>query len=116
MASAHRRPSARALWASERTLLAWLRTAISLLAFGFVVARFDILLHRQPSHAGSILGAMLTGVGGLFAVLAVLRYWREAHGARQGRPRPGLGVTAGLAVALAAAVVTGYLLTHRMSL
>jgi uncharacterized membrane protein YidH (DUF202 family) len=97
-------------------LLAWLRTAISLLAFGFVVARFDLFLHRRPSAAGSLLGAILTGVGGLFAILAVLRYWREVHGAGRHEPRPALGVAAGLAVALAAAVVTAYLLTHKMAL
>ncbi len=110
------RPNARALWAAERTLLAWLRTAISLLAFGFVVARFDLFLHRRPSAAGSLLGAMLTGIGGLFAILSVLRYWREAHGAVHGQPSPTLGVAAGVAVALAAAVVTAYLLTHKMVL
>jgi len=104
------------MWAAERTLLSWLRTAISLLAFGFVVARFDLFLHRRPSTAGSLLGAMLTGLGGLFAILAAVRYWREALGASHGIPRPTLGLAAGLAVALAAAVVTGYLLTHKMAL
>jgi len=34
----------RVLFASERTLLAWNRTSISLMAFGFVVERFGVFL------------------------------------------------------------------------
>jgi len=34
----------RVLFASERTLLAWNRTSISLMAFGFVVERFGLFL------------------------------------------------------------------------
>jgi putative membrane protein len=110
------KPGAQTLWAAERTLLAWLRTSISLLAFGFVVARFDLFLHRQPQTAGSLVGAGLTGLGGLFAVLAVARYRQEVSGHVSRGPKPWLGVAAGLAVAMAAAVVTGYLLSHHLTL
>jgi len=112
MASPRGKPGAQALWAAERTLLAWLRTAISLLAFGFVVARFDLFLHEPAARSGSLMGGALAGLGGLFAVLAVVRYWREAQGTRQRRPGPWLGLAAGLAVAAAGAVVTGYLLAR----
>jgi putative membrane protein len=42
--------------ANERTFLAWSRTSISLLAFGFVIERFDLFLKHllqlggQPTH------------------------------------------------------------------
>ena len=34
----------RVLFAAERTLLSWNRTSISLIAFGFVIERFDLFL------------------------------------------------------------------------
>lgn len=34
----------RVIFAAERTMLAWIRTGLSLMGFGFVVARFSLLL------------------------------------------------------------------------
>ncbi|HET9869812.1 MAG TPA: DUF202 domain-containing protein, partial [bacterium] len=34
----------RIYWAKERTFLAWLRTGLALMGFGFVVARFGLFL------------------------------------------------------------------------
>lgn len=34
----------RIIFAAERTMLAWIRTGLSLMGFGFVVARFSLLL------------------------------------------------------------------------
>jgi putative membrane protein len=52
----------RMLFAAERTLLAWQRSAIALMGFGFVVARFGVFLQmaaHQPlaaSQRGFSLG------------------------------------------------------------
>lgn len=45
----------RVFFAAERTLLAWNRTGLTLMAFGFVLERFGLFLHmlRQTSnHSG----------------------------------------------------------------
>jgi putative membrane protein len=42
--------------ANERTFLAWVRTAIAVMAFGFLVERFDLFLElAAPSLAGRSL-------------------------------------------------------------
>ena len=52
--------------ANERTYLAWIRTAIALMAFGFVIEKFDLFL-RYISAASSIhfktLGLRAEGAG-----------------------------------------------------
>ncbi len=70
--------------ANERTLLAWIRTGIALMAFGFAIARFGLFL-REVAQAGQIrvnvrgLGSAWFGVTlvvlGLFTnASALVRY------------------------------------------
>lgn len=35
----------RVFFAAERTLLAWTRTSLALMAFGFVIERFGLFIH-----------------------------------------------------------------------
>jgi inner membrane protein YidH len=45
----------RVFFAAERTLMAWSRTGLTLMAFGFVLERFGLFLHmlrQAPSHTG----------------------------------------------------------------
>jgi putative membrane protein len=77
----HNQPTdPRSLLAIERTLLAWLRTGLALVTFGFLVARISIWM-RVQEHGGELRGARF--MGGLFAalgmasnVMALVRYLR----------------------------------------
>ncbi len=43
--------------ANERTMLAWLRTGIALMAFGFAIARFALFLRQMAETRGGEPGA-----------------------------------------------------------
>jgi hypothetical protein len=45
----------RVYFAAERTLLAWLRTGIAIMAFGFVVARFSLIVRLLDAQGSNIL-------------------------------------------------------------
>lgn len=62
----------RVYFAAERTLLAWLRTGVTIMAFGFVVARFGLFLRLLRAQGGELpagsgvspyLGAILVVLG-----------------------------------------------------
>jgi len=62
--------------ANERTFLAWVRTAIAVMAFGFVIERFDLFLQvAAPQAAGrqiAVHGQWFANLAGLaFIVLGV---------------------------------------------
>jgi putative membrane protein len=70
--------------ANERTFLAWIRTSIAIVALGFVVAKFGILLreiggqhvHVLTARAGAVVGVALVLAGLATAVLATLKFLR----------------------------------------
>ena len=74
----------RIYFAAERTLLAWIRTGIAVMAFGFVVARFGLFLslvpHAQQNGYSSTLspyiGAGLVIIGGAAIAAGTLEYRR----------------------------------------
>jgi putative membrane protein len=53
------------MFAGERTLLAWQRTSLALMGFGFVIERFSLFLsalRREPETPGHHLFSLLIGV------------------------------------------------------
>ena len=73
--------------ANERTLLAWVRTAIALMGLGFVVARFGLFLREIAATGGSAanatesaysgpIGIALVGAGLVAVFVSTLRFFR----------------------------------------
>ncbi len=60
----------RSLQANERTLLAWLRTGVSLITFGFVIAKLGVWLEIKDDPGHRIPGA--PWIGGLFVLLGAV--------------------------------------------
>ena len=66
----------RVFFAAERTLLAWLRTGLTIIALGFVVARFGLfiqVLSLQPhSHSPGMSSSVSAGLGITFVAVGSL--------------------------------------------
>lgn len=72
----------RVYFAAERTFLAWIRTGITVMAFGFVVARFGLFLRLLRAQGSEPIGG--SGVSPyLGAVLVVLGVVATAAGTRR---------------------------------
>jgi putative membrane protein len=98
--------------ANERTFLAWVRTAIAVMAFGFLVERFDLFLELAgPSLAGhslSVPGRRLGNEAGLALIIlgiaivaiAAARFLMTAKTIDSNAVRPGPGSRFDLALAI----------------
>ena len=61
--------------AAERTLLAWIRTGVTLMGFGFVVARFGLVLDEvkaSPSPAAVPHAAISTWIGIILVIVGAI--------------------------------------------
>ena len=98
----------RVLFAAERTLLAWVRTGLTIMAFGFVVARFGLYVQQlllaqrvsapQPSGMSLWFGTALIAAG---VVVNLLSVWHHVALVRWiDRDRAGQPHSTTLAVAL----------------
>jgi putative membrane protein len=74
--------------ANERTFLAWVRTGVATIVFGFAIGRFSIALREfmkvQGYGAGSTPGltswlGMVSTVGGVLLILAGLSRYRKTR-------------------------------------
>jgi inner membrane protein YidH len=97
--------------ANERTFLAWVRTAVAIIAFGFVVERFDLFLAvLAPGNAtskfaihrsgfGREAGLILIAAGVAITVLATFRFLKTAKEIDDTRIVPGTGSRLDIALA-----------------
>lgn len=72
--------------ANERTYLAWIRTSVAIMAFGFLIEKFDLFIsylgkasgdreHFQSSLSAEIVGLGLFLVGVFIIITATVRFF-----------------------------------------
>ncbi len=93
--------------ANERTMLAWVRTALALIGLGFVIDHFAI--EGPADHVpGSLLGLLMIVAGGTSAVVGAWRFVRTERQIDKGDFESAVGAHLVLAGAITlAAVATG---------
>ena len=106
--------------ANQRTFLAWVRTAISVIAFGFVVERFGLLLRELgfktrlvlSTHTSSVVGVALTLLGVLIMIFALTNFLqiRRAIDEEQFRPPALYAIVLTVLVSIIGVILAVYLL------
>lgn len=101
--------------AAERTLLAWVRTGLSLMGFGFVVARFGLFLRElaslkpdvphRPGGMSEWIGVVMVLVGVAALAYGAFDYRAALMRIRQAKPLPVDRGTAGLLLSGVLAVI-----------
>jgi len=97
----------RVLFAAERTLMAWSRTAAGLMALGFLIDRSEMLLPEGDpgSRPGLWLGLAFVLVGVALSGLAVRQYRRAVADLRPVEIPPGYWVNLSVALSVTLGVL-----------
>ncbi len=72
--------------ANERTFLAWIRTSIALMGFGFVIVKFALFIRQISAALGNkvpapskgysaVTGVIMVALGAIIAAFAYFRYF-----------------------------------------
>jgi uncharacterized protein (DUF302 family)/uncharacterized membrane protein YidH (DUF202 family) len=112
--------------AAERTLLAWIRTGLALMGFGFVVARFGLFLQQlqivqqaRPVQSYGLslwFGTALIVVGVIVNVFAGWRYGRLVRELDRGETTHSGGANQAVAVAFFLALVGAAMAIYLLSI
>ncbi len=112
--------------AAERTFLAWIRTSVALMGFGFVIARFALFLREYqtimaPKVAPKPAFSNWVGVGMIFlgvvvSLLAAIRHFRYIQALQSGVTNPPLRTQAAFVTSALLAAVGVAIAIHVLSL
>ena len=78
--------------AAERTLMAWVRTALSMISFGFTIYKFLQVIDEQSAvpvlrpNAPRNIGLVLTGLGTFVVIIASIQHWSYVKNLRPDKP------------------------------
>ena len=107
----------RTAFSSQRSLMSWMRTSVSLYTFGFSIAKFTDYLEQQEqgvelSGNPRLLGLLLIGMGILAIVPAVFEHARRIRRMKQlglpGTSRPYLpSIAAGVLLVIGIVTLMG---------
>jgi putative membrane protein len=110
--------------ANERTFLAWVRTAIAIMAFGFVIEKFDLFLrfsgsstqlhtgHGLRERAAALAGLALIALGALLLAIATHRFLKTAKEIDSAETMPSMGSRMDVVLASLLAVLGGTLFVY----
>jgi putative membrane protein len=80
---------------ADRTLMAWIRTSVSMISFGFTIYKFfmylqesNVLSEKLPMYGPRNLGLGLVGLGTFLMMLAILEHflYQRSLSKRMGQP------------------------------
>ena len=79
--------------AAERTLMGWIRTALSIIGFGFTIYKFlealqskEVASQAIRPHSPRVVGATLISIGLFSLVIACIQHWKYVKKLRPDQP------------------------------